>query len=370
MRRDLTIGIDARAAVEEPAGRGRFVRELLRHLARRDDPSRYLAYARTAWGEPLDERFEWRLVPMGDPWWNIRVAREASRECEVFLSSNSYLTPWFTRVPTVVVVYDLVPFVRGAHVRRRAGMIERATIRRAIRRAASLVCISRATESDLLERFPAARGKTHVVYLGADERFGQRFEDSELERVRARYELRRPFVLSVGTIEPRKNLTRVIEGYSALPVELRKSHLLALVGPLGWNFTEILQGASGLDDVRLLGQVSDRDLAALYQSCAVFCYPSLYEGFGLPLLEAMRSGAACITSNVSSLPEVGGDAVAYVPPTSARDIRDALARLLASEHERRRLGVRARERAATFSWERTAAEVADQLVAVAARRPS
>jgi glycosyltransferase involved in cell wall biosynthesis len=370
MKRDLTIGIDARAAVEEPAGRGRFVRELLRHLARRNDPSRYLAYARTAWDEPLDERFDWRLVSLGDPWWNMRVARQASRECDVFLSSNSYLTPWFTRVPTVVVVYDLVPFVKGAHVRRRPGMIERATIGPALRRAASLVCISRATESDLLERFPAARGKTHVVHLGVDERFGQQLEDSELERVRARHELERPFVLSVGTIEPRKNLTRVIEGYLALPAELRKSHLLALVGPLGWDFNQILQKASGIGDVRLLGQVSDRDLAALYQSCAVFCYPSLYEGFGLPLLEAMRSGAACITSNVSSLPEIGGDAVAYVQPTSAEDIRDALARLLTSEQERRCLGLRARERAASFSWERAAAELVDQFVAVGSRRRS
>jgi glycosyltransferase involved in cell wall biosynthesis len=365
MRPQLTIGVDARAAVEEPAGRGRFVRELLRHLARRSDRYRYLAYARTAWPEPLDERFEWRLVTARDPWWNIRVGHQASRECDVFLSSNSYLTPWFTRVPTIVMVYDLVPFVRGARAQRRAGTIERATIRTAIHRAASLVCISRATEKDLLERFPAARGKTHVVHLGADDRFGIRLPDPELQRMRVRYDLQRPFVLTVGTIEPRKNLSRVIEGYSALPIDLRKSHFLALVGPLGWDFDEILKEASDLDDLRLLGEVPDNDLAALYQSCAVFCYPSLYEGFGLPLLEAMRSGAACVTSNVSSLPEVGGDAVAYVDPTSVDEIRDALARLLGSEDERRRLAELARGRAAMFSWERAAAELADQLAAVA-----
>jgi glycosyltransferase involved in cell wall biosynthesis len=368
--RRLTIGIDARPAVEEPAGRGRFVREVLRHLARRDDPSRYIAYARTAWDEPLDQRFDWRLIPSADPWWNLRAALEASRECDLFLSSSSYVTPWFTRVPTIVVVYDLVPFVRGAHARRRAGLIERATIRPTLRRAASLVCISHATEHDLLTRFPAARGKTRVVHLAADERFARRLPQSELERVRSRYGLERPYVLSVGTIEPRKNLPRVIEAYSTLPAALRASYLLALVGPLGWEFSDVLRDASSANDVLLLGQVPDDDLAALYQSCAVFCYPSLYEGFGLPLLEAMRSGAACVTSNLSSLPEVGGDAVAYVDPKNVGDIRDALARLLTSDEERRRLGELARQRAGSFSWDKTAAELADQFAAVAASRRS
>jgi glycosyltransferase involved in cell wall biosynthesis len=368
LRRELTVGIDARAAVEEPAGRGRFVRELLRHLARRDDAFRYLPYARTAWEERLDERFEWKLDPARDPWWNIRVARRASRECDVFLSSNSYVTPWFTSVLTIVVVYDLVPFIRGAQARRRSGLIERATIRTAIRRAASLVCISRATEAALLERFPTARGKTRVVHLGADDRFAKPLPESQLQDVRARYELERPFVLSVGTIEPRKNLSRVIEAYAALPGDLRTSHFLALVGPLGWDFDEILEDASNVADVRRLGQVPDDDLAALYQACAVFCYPSLYEGFGLPLLEAMQSGAACITSNVSSLPEVGGEAVAYVDPTSSTEIRDVMARLLASDDERWQLGELARQRAALFSWHSAAAELADQFAAVASRR--
>ena len=118
----------------------------------------------------------------------------------------------------------------------------------------------------------------------------------------------------------------------------------------------MLEEASRRDDVRVLGQVSDEDLTALYQACTVFCYPSLYEGFGLPLLEAMTAGAACVTSSVSSLPEVGGDAVLYVDPQSVDEIRAAIERLLGSEDERRLLGERARQRAGEFSWDRTAAE--------------
>jgi glycosyltransferase involved in cell wall biosynthesis len=118
----------------------------------------------------------------------------------------------------------------------------------------------------------------------------------------------------------------------------------------------VLAEASRRDDVRVLGQVSEDDLVALYQACTVFCYPSLYEGFGLPLLEAMTAGAACVTSSVSSLPEVGGDAVLYVDPESADEIRAAIERLLVSNEERRLLGERARRQAAEFSWDRTAAE--------------
>ena len=112
----------------------------------------------------------------------------------------------------------------------------------------------------------------------------------------------------------------------------------------------------------MLGQVTDEDLAALYQACTVFCYPSLYEGFGLPLLEAMASGAACVTSSVSSLPEVGGDAVVYVEPTSVDEIRTALEGLLASEQRRTELGTAARRRAAGFTWDRTAADTLDSLL--------
>src|SRR3954462_11007136 len=103
----LTIGIDARAATEEIAGGGRVVRELLRALAARHDPHRYVLYARSRWDEPLDERFTWALSPAPGPRWNVRAAREASRACDVLLSTNSYLTAWFTTIPTVLEVYDL-----------------------------------------------------------------------------------------------------------------------------------------------------------------------------------------------------------------------------------------------------------------------
>src|SRR6266540_5564868 len=129
----MVIGVDARAAEEVPAGRGRVVRELLRALAVLDDDNRYVLYCRTPATElALDERFEWKSLPARDPVWHLRAARAANRRCDVFFSTNSYLTAWFTRVPTVVLVYDLIAFVIGARAQRRAQAIEYATIRPAL----------------------------------------------------------------------------------------------------------------------------------------------------------------------------------------------------------------------------------------------
>jgi glycosyltransferase involved in cell wall biosynthesis len=357
------IGIDARAAAEEPAGRGRYVRELLQALSRGDGDHTYELYARTSWDGKLDERFRWHLIPSRDPVWHLRVARAASASCGSFLSTNSYLTAWFTRIPCAVVVFDLVPFQPEIQARRSSTLIERATIARGIKRAALVICISEATRRDLVSRYPAAGPRTRVIPLAADERFAAELPPSALEEVRSRHGLNREFVLCTGTIEPRKNLVRVLEAHAALSHETQ----LALVGPRGWEFEPILERAAGAKNVSVLGEVSDDDLAALYRACTVFCYPSLYEGFGLPLLEAMAAGAACVTSSVTSLPEVGGDAVVYVEPTDVAALRAALDSLLGAETKRAELGRMASRRASLFSWDRTAAETLAALVSIQAR---
>ncbi len=363
----MKIGIDARAAAGERAGRGRVARELLEALARLDHDHHFVLYCRDPAPELLlDERFSWRPVGTREPFWHLHTAALASRDCDVFLSTNSYLTPWFTSIPSVQLVYDMVAFVPGAAPQRRASLIERATIRRGLRRARAVICISRATERDLLSRFPAAAGKTTVIPLAASRRFSRTCSDEELERVRSRYGLGRPFVLLTSTLEPRKNVPRLIEAFSGLPGPLRDSHQLVFTGPEGWRMKETLRSASLHPDlVKLLGYVPEEDLVALYQACTVFCYPSLYEGFGLPLVEAMRSGAPVITSNVSSLPEVAGDGARYVNPLDVMDIRDALEELLAAADKRETLRVRGRELSRGLAWEHSAEAVLDRLVACA-----
>ncbi len=347
-----TVGIDARAAAEVPAGRGRFVRELLQAFARRDDGIRYRLYAREPWGELDPARFEWVLIPKRDALWHWNVARRAGKETDAFLSTNSYLTAILARSPMTIVVYDLVPFVVPELARAQSTWIERATLRPAVRRARNLVCISTATENDLIAHFPSARGKTSVAHLAPDATF---FEPTTHDRASET-----PYVLAVGTLEPRKNLSRLIDAWREVHAGSGAGHRLLLVGPEGWGdpgLERIAQTAS----IERSGYVTDEDLHRLYTHCDCFVYPSLYEGFGLPILEAMAAGAPVITSNNSSMPEIAGDAALLIDPMNTSEIAAALALVLTDHDVAADLRERGRIRAAAFSWDLTAQQVLDAL---------
>jgi glycosyltransferase involved in cell wall biosynthesis len=374
----LRIGIDARAAAEVAAGRGRFVRETLAALARGADDVEYSLYAREPWGDLPEERFRWRLLRLPDPWWHVLAARAANRECDVFLSTNSYLTTWFLRIPAVPVIYDMIAFERAYEPNRRSAVIELLTAGIAVRRSRAFIAISCATAEDFQRRFPRAAGRVAVAPLGVAPQLAGRTADPVTAEVTGQAgetagadvagEIPPSgFVLAVGTLEPRKNLPALVAAYRLLDEQLQREHPLVVVGELGWRTDATVAALRSLGErCILLGKVSDAALAVLYERCAVFCYPSLYEGFGLPVLEAMAAGAAVVTSNVSSLPEVGGDAVVYADPRDAASISSALSGLLVSPERRLAFGAAAQARAATFTWERTATEVLKVLRAAAA----
>ena len=237
-----TIGIDARAATEVAGGRGRVVRELLRALATRDDDHHYVCYARARWDGPLDERFSWRLIQAPDPFWHLRVAASADRHCDVFLATNSYLSAILTRRPTVAIVYDLMTFDPMTSPHRGSAMIERLTLDGGVRRARRLVCISQATADDLIARAPRSAPKVSVAHLGAS------IPEQALAPAE-RDQLPPPgFVLAVGTLEPRKNLPRLVAAYAALPGEVRSAHPLVVVGGLGWRAGETMSALQSLGE--------------------------------------------------------------------------------------------------------------------------
>jgi alpha-1,3-rhamnosyl/mannosyltransferase len=213
-----------------------------------------------------------------------------------------------------------------------------------LRKADRLIAISQSTREDATRVLGLAPEKIDVIYPGVAEPF---FAPPARE-IRKRYALARPYVLFVGTIEPRKNLDTLLDAYAGLPGDVRQEFDLAVIGPSGWASTETKARLGG---VRYLGYVPEEDLAPITAGATVFAYPSLYEGFGFPVAQAMAAGVPVITSNISSLPEIAGDAALLVDPRSVSDLRGALARVLLSPELRAGMAARGRVRAQAFRWD-------------------
>ncbi len=221
-----------------------------------------------------------------------------------------------------------------------------------LRRAGRLIAVSACTKMDAVRVLGIAPDKITVIHSGIAPAFFD-CDAAAVRAVRARYGLKRPFVLSIGTIEPRKNLAALLNAYQALPPSLRKEFELVVAGPMGWADSAT---TARLHEVRYFGYIPESDIAPLTAAATVFAYPSLYEGFGFPVAQAMAAGVPVVTSNISALPEISGDAALLVDPRSQTELRDALARLLLSPALRAYLSTRGRARAAQFRWETCAAK--------------
>jgi len=260
--------------------------------------------------------------------------------------------------PTVITVHDL-SWIRfpETHPADRRRTLER-DFPALLRRATHVLTDSAFVKSELVSEFSLDSTRITTVPLAARGCFRRRtMEESTalLQRVGLGF---RSFFLSVGTLEPRKNLVRTIRAFAGLPCRVRKQHPLVLVGAVGWNTTEIEREASALvasGEVIPLGYTSDDALARLYSAALAVVYVSLYEGFGLPPLEAMASGTPVIVSDTSSIPEVVGDAGVQVNPIDEAAIRAALLRMIDDDGLRTTLAERGFARSQDFSWSRCAA---------------
>ena len=277
--------------------------------------------------------------------------------------STYYLMPYSVRLPTVLTFYDLIPMQHPETVSRRARVLFQLAMSMAITASKHVVCISEAARRDLLARFKLPPERVTTTALAADPRFRPQ-APAEIARVRAAYNLPAGTVLYVGINKPHKNLLRLIGAFGKLLADgtvgtVGSTGTLALAGPWDDRYPEARQAVEMLgagERVRLLGPVADADLPALYAASRVFVLPSQYEGFGLPVLEAMACGTAVACSNSSSLPEIAGDAALTFDPFDVDAIADALRRLLNDEPLRAEMVQRGFAQAARFSWRRTAAE--------------
>lgn len=254
------------------------------------------------------------------------------------------------RPKLTATVYDLTCWIVPESHKRTNIEAEYRTADRIWKRADGLIAISESTRDDAVRLLKIPERKIRVIYPGVPEAYS-RAGSVEADPVRARLGLQRPYVLYVGTIEPRKNVDLLLDAYGALPASIAQEFDLVLAGPIGWAGAATLARLESLPpNIRYLGYVSEEHLPGLFAGAAAFVYPSLYEGFGFPVVQAMAAGVPVITSGVSSLGEITAGAARLVDPHSATELRDAMADLLTSPASRAKLGALGRIQGARFSW--------------------
>jgi glycosyltransferase involved in cell wall biosynthesis len=294
----------------------------------------------------------WRRDAMGLAWHTMGLPHIERYLGHLDLVHSPSLVFQPSRAPLVATVHDLCVFKYPDMFPSRWSIFFRRGLRLILRRAEVIISVSKNTSDDLRSLMGGRDPRVRVVPLGMDEPSG--VSSKAIEEVLAKYELDPGFILFVGTIEPRKNLARLVQAYSSFTArEKIKSGELVLVGAAGWVGKRELSRILSQDRVRWLGYLPQEELDAIYDAAGLFVYPSLYEGFGLPVLEAMARGLPVITSDTSSLREIGEGAALLVDPLDPMELGRAIRRMVDSEDLRGQLIARGKERAAEYSWDYT-----------------
>jgi glycosyltransferase involved in cell wall biosynthesis len=356
------IGFDATPLqITRHSGVGNYTAHLLTALIDRSDARQYILLAnRPLNGEtpPGTLGQVGRRFPNRSAWMQLMLPRDlANVRPDVCHFTNS-LAPLHAPCPLVITLHDMSLFVHARLHPLKSQLFVRPIIPAVAQRAAAIITVSQHAKREIVAGLRVPSEKVHVIYEAAAPQYRVLTDAAELDRVRRRYELTRPFVLYVGTIEPRKNLTRLVTAFAQARRQCPDLELV-LVGQLGWKYASLLEAIEDLKlghVVRRLGYVPNDDLPALYNLARVLAFPSLYEGFGLPVVEAMACGTPVLTSNGSSLVEIAANAGYLIDPLDVDDIARGLVCLATDDDLRERLRAAGLTRSAQFSWQRAAEE--------------
>ena len=362
----MRIGIDARKLHD--FGIGTYIRNLLRHLARLDRQTEFVVFSRPDDREALGALGEnFRAVPETSRNYSVgeqfRIPLALRREGITLFHAPHYVLPPLVSCRSVVTIHDCIHLMFPQYLPNRlAHRYARTSIALAARRATRVLTVSESSKRDIMRFVDAPAEKIDVIYNAYDERFGVEPREEEVVRVRERYQLHDEFVLYAGNVKPHKNLGRLIDAFQIVRNRGLDHLKLVLIGDDISKYAALRRAVHQHQlhkYVRFLGYLPEETLAVMYRLAGVFVFPSLYEGFGLPPLEAMASGTPVVTSNVSSLPEVAGDAALLVDPYEPAAIADGIYRVLTDEELRRDLRRKGLARAHQFSWEQSVRRVRD-----------
>ena len=370
----MRIGIDVTSAITQGGGIGRYTRELIRALVAVDQDNEYRFFSAKPIAKPpvenpvpqasnctyhpsrFNERWLYRL------WYRAQLpipVQWTTGKLDLFHSPDFVLPPTSGKIPTLLTVHDLsFVFFPDVYPKPLVSYLNQ-VVPRSVNKATHILADSQATKDDLIGVYQVAQEKITVLYSGADERFQPVTDKAKIRAVRQKYNLAdTPYILSVGTVQPRKNYQMLIRAFA--PVAQHQPHDLIISGGKGWLYDEMMaeverQGLNGR--VHFIGFVDDEDLPTLYSEATLFVMPSIYEGFGIPILEAMGCGTPVISSNVSSLPEVTGDTSVLLPPDNQLAWTDTIENLLQNRAQREALVKLGFDQAKQFSWQKSAKQL-------------
>ena len=370
----MNIGIDGNEAnIEKKVGIGEFAYELILQFAKFQDPTlsagrqglKFQVYLKNRPNSQMPENsdnFRYRVFGPRKLWtqWRLPLDLYLNRPRPDIFFTPSHYAPRFSPVPTVISVMDL-SYYHYPELFKESDLYQlKNWTNYSIKNAKAVITISKSSKNDIIKLYGIPENRVFIAYPGVKPVVDLIPHVYPMSELQARYQINKRYILFVGTIQPRKNIERLIKAYSKL-IEDKNYHdiQLVIVGKKGWLYESIINTPESLgikDKVLFLDFVPDEDLPLLYKGAICFVLPSLYEGFGLPILEAMKYGCPVITSNVSSMPEAGGDAALYVDPLDVDDITDKLKKIAGNQKLRGEMIEKGIKQASKFSWEKTAKE--------------
>ncbi|OGH39284.1 MAG: hypothetical protein A3B44_02265 [Candidatus Levybacteria bacterium RIFCSPLOWO2_01_FULL_38_21] len=349
-------------------GSGQYCFELLLGFHKIDKKNEYVIYLPKS--PTLDlpkETKNWHYeVIKGRTLWTLMSLSKMlflkKEKLDVFFSPTHYL-PLYTPCPSVISILD-VSYLHFPSLFKKKDLYQlKLWGKFSIGKAKKIITISKSSKNDIIKEYGVSEKKVAVVYPGIKQvsslpagKVGIKYQALSMGDLKKKFGIDKEFILFVGTLQPRKNLERLIEAFCLLK---KKDLQLIVIGKRGWMYEAILEAPKKYrveDKVLFLENVTDEELPVFYQNALCFVLPSLYEGFGLPVLEAMRYGCPVITSNASSLPEAGGDAALYFDPESVEDIVEKIEKVISSEELREEMIKKGHQQIKKFSWEKTARE--------------
>nr|MBI5455859.1 glycosyltransferase family 4 protein [Candidatus Levybacteria bacterium] len=362
----MIIGIDGNEAnVEKKVGIGEYAFELLLQFHKSQISNLkfqiYLKEPPRMDMPPPTQNWRYKVIGPKKMWtqFALPIRLFLGKKPDVFFTPSHY-APRFSPVPTVISIMDL-SFIRYPELFTKKDLYQlRDWTKYSVKNAKKIFTISQFSKNDIIKEYRVEPKNVIVTYPGIKQNLELKIKDLNMNDLKKKFGIDKEYILFVGTLQPRKNIEKLIEAFS----KTDKDTLLVVVGKKGWLYEDILKAPQKFgipEKVKFLDFVSDEDLPSLYKNALCFVLPSLYEGFGLPVLEAMKNGCPVLISNVSSLPEAGGDAALYFDPENINEISRAIKKVISDEKLRKEMIEKGYNQIKKFSWEKTARKTLEVL---------